>query len=63
VNGAPYRSFFVRQTEAAQEPPDRNPVDRDAVAIRQFDHLIVHGQAGLLDPRLLMLSDTIFSSP
>jgi len=37
------------QTEAAQEPPDRNAVDRDAVAIRQFNHQIVQGQVGLLD--------------
>ena len=49
INGSPCRSFFVCQTEAAQEPPDRNAVDRDAVAIRQFHHQIVQGQVGLLD--------------
>src|SRR5690554_1456810 len=42
------RSFFVCQPEAAQEPPDRDAVDGDAVAIRQFAHQIVQRQIGFL---------------
>ena len=42
------RAFLVTQPEAAQEPPDRDAVDRDAVPIRQFDHQIVERQVAFL---------------
>src|SRR5210317_1629456 len=35
------RSFFVFQPETAQEPPDRDTVNGDAVLISQFAHQIV----------------------
>ena len=38
----------MRQTEAAQKPPDRDAVGLDAVAVRQLRNQIVQGQIRLL---------------
>ena len=37
----------MRQAEAAEEPPDRNAVDRDAVPVRKLGHQIVERQIAL----------------
>ena len=45
------RSFFVRQAEAAQVPPDRDSVGLDARPVTQFDHELIKRQVALLlDP-------------
>jgi len=47
IDGLPCRGFFVRQTEAAQKPLHRHPVNRDAMPIRRLRHQIVQGRIRL----------------